>query len=649
MNNIAHIIVESEKGFHRFLKADVRELDRKWYTTSPWLLEKLPSLGEEAKSLEDNISNEQIVALGNFYKGFIDRILKNLSRFHDVFPFELNLGSVLKGWMTRTVFPLFYKHFLLNRWMAQCIGSSGKGYVVGSDLNLEKKIYFGRFDTLYYLLAKHMELPENVELMSCDFDQPLERSKEISQLGTSCYERLFSALNWGVEVVFFKIWKRFLSSRNLSLPLINQSPLSIAYFNDCELTEETALHFLLHGCQLSRLKPSKEVVFDGIDEHACLQEHEILDAIDDTLKYFPNLKHNLWTRSESLARLISLMMNNIIDYCYQCANGMMKTRLEKPKGKKGVLVTNGLYSPFERLIYYWARKNDTPVYVAEHGLTNGLSNMSAYRLEANEMCASSAALCFSEESSRFHKMSCGPESKAFTVGMPQVNRTLKYKRAQRYLSMRRCELPTHRRVLVYLSNLYFNNYVYSPGSFGDTYYHRIKRNMVYEVLGEINDICLLKLYPTHRYVDPDPFAGLMVLPNNVRVIQFIEYRYLRAVGDVVICDSPQSTLGWVWSTRAPLVYLDLPSNPLLPPVADAFDHAVFRIDCSRDGWVDEVKELLLLPHREIVRRWNQKREQREEVEERFIFGPKGRPGKRAADLIIRDAMDRTFLEASGLS
>lgn len=649
MNNIAHIIVESEKGYYQFLKTNVIKFDRKWYTTSPWLLEKLPSLGEEVNSLEDNISNEQIVALGDFYRCFFNRICKKLVRFDDVFPFELHLGSVLKSWMTRAVFPLLYKHFLLNQWMDQCIGFSGKGYIVGSDQNLQKQIYFGRFDTLYYLLAKHMGLPENVELLNCDFDQPLERSKEISELGTSHYERLFSVLNWGVEVVFFKIWKRFLGSRNVSLPLINQSRLSITYFNDCELTEETALHFLLRGCLLSRLKLSKGGIFDGIDEHACLQEHEIIDALDDTLQFFPNLSQYLWERSESLARLISLMMKNVISYCYQCANDMMKIRLDKPESKKGVLVTNGLYSPFERLVYYWARKHNMPVYVAEHGLTNGLSNMSGYSLEDNELCASSAALCFSEESSRFHKMSCGLESKVFTVGMPQVNRKLKYRRAQRYLSMRRFGLPAHRRVVVYISNLYFNNYVYSPGSFGDTYYHRIKRKMVYEVLGKINDTCLLKLYPTHRYVDPDPFAGLMVLPNNVRVIQFFEYRYLRAVGDVVICDSPQSTLGWVWSTRAPLVFLDLPSNPLLPPVADAFDHAVFRIDCSRDGWWNEARELLLLPPQELVRRWNRKREQREEIEERFIFGPGGRAGKRAADLIIRDSMDGTLLEASGLS
>jgi hypothetical protein len=132
----------------------------------------------------------------------------------------------------------------------------------------------------------------------------------------------------------------------------------------------------------------------------------------------------------------------------------------------------------------------------------------------------------------------------------------------------------------------------------------------------------------------------MDLPPNVKPVQFIEFRYLRAVGDVLICDSPQSTLGWVWSARVPLIYLDLPTNPLVPHVAEAFDKAIFRFDCSKEGWEEEVRALLALPEAEFTAKWKAKAPAREEVEEKVIFGPPGKAGERAAEFIVRETLKR---------
>ena len=210
--------------------------------------------------------------------------------------------------------------------------------------------------------------------------------------------------------------------------------------------------------------------------------------------------------------------------------------------------------------------------------------------------------------------------------MPRVNREIRWPHVQRVLGARLLGIPLRERLVVYVANLYYNNYIYSPGSSSDTYYHRFKRSVVFDVLGRVSDPCLVKLYPTLRYSDADPFAGLIELPPNVKAVQFFEYRYLRAAGDVVICDSPQSTLGWVWSARAPLVFLDLPSNPLVPFVAEAFDRAIFRINGSKPGWQEQVRSLLELPHEELIGLWQEKEPFRREVEERYIFGPGETPG-----------------------
>ena len=77
----------------------------------------------------------------------------------------------------------------------------------------------------------------------------------------------------------------------------------------------------------------------------------------------------------------------------------------------------------------------------------------------------------------------------------------------------------HDRLIVYIANLYFNNYIYSPGSCSDGFYHQFKKRVVYDLLGKVKDPCLLKLYPTHRYLDPDPFADLMASRSLLELYQ----------------------------------------------------------------------------------------------------------------------------------
>jgi hypothetical protein len=230
--------------------------------------------------------------------------------------------------------------------------------------------------------------------------------------------------------------------------------------------------------------------------------------------------------------------------------------------------------------------------------------------------------------------------------MPKVNKLIRLKKVQRIAARRMLGLPQRGRVIVFVSNLHFNNYVYSPGSCSDTSYHGFKRTVVYDILGKLKEPGLLKLYPTLRYPDPDPFSAQMELPKNVKVVQFFEYRYLRAVGDVILCDSPQSTLGWVWSAGVPLVFLDLPSNPLLPQVAQDFEKAIFRFDCSRKGWVEEVRSLLELPPEVLKGLWKDKEPARKTVTEKYIAGPPGNAGRRAAGFIV-DEMKRRFRSIPG--
>jgi hypothetical protein len=260
--------------------------------------------------------------------------------------------------------------------------------------------------------------------------------------------------------------------------------------------------------------------------------------------------------------------------------------------------------------------------------------MSRHFVKDHSYLLTSDYAIFYNNSSRYIYEKSPKRPTGFVAGAPSINKNINLKKLQRALTKRLLNIPKNDRFIVYVANLYSNNHIYNPGLPNDYYYHSLKKCVVYDILGALKELCLLKLYPTHRYLDDDPFLNFMRLPLNVRVIQYFEYRYLRAVGDVIICDSPQSTIGWAWSSRVPLLFLDLPSNPLLPEVAEAFDQAIFRVDCSKDGWVGNVKRLLILPHEELLRRWKAKGPFRKAVEERYIFGPPGNAGKRAARFVI---------------
>ena len=87
----------------------------------------------------------------------------------------------------------------------------------------------------------------------------------------------------------------------------------------------------------------------------------------------------------------------------------------------------------------------------------------------------------------------------------------------------------------------------------------------------------------------------------------------------------------------PIIFLELPSKPLMQEVVDLFDRALFRIDGSKESWQEEMLGLLKMPHKKLLKLWADKKDAREELE-RHIFGPKGNSGKRAADYIAREIL-----------
>jgi hypothetical protein len=100
----------------------------------------------------------------------------------------------------------------------------------------------------------------------------------------------------------------------------------------------------------------------------------------------------------------------------------------------------------------------------------------------------------------------------------------------------------------------------------------------------------------------------------------------------------------VWSSGKPVIFLDHPFSPVIPSVADSMDKSIFRIDCSSTHWLEDARDLLALPHEELVRQWNAKEPRRKAMERTHIFGPKGRAGRKAADFIVGETLRHAQLQ-----
>lgn len=636
-----HIIVQDNHSFQSFAWRWPKE-ERIWYTTSPWLLEKLAVMDEMARSLEDGILQSEIDRLGLFC---LD-LARNLETFIDRYIItnggETSYGKLFLGYIRRMLYPLLYKAYVFILWSRYLEGRGENGYVIGLRWTLEPRIgRVGRFENVYTDLAAFFGLA-NIEVIEhVDECGEVENLRVMERLGQSWAERSLLVLNASFPLLLLKFCKCLLGTKDSRLIFNLRKGACIGVVEGCELLEETVAHLAMKGHAIIFVDPPSPHRLDaggGAEAELNDQEiHDIFHRVADSTEYGSERLdyHDLSPAVRYFQPLLKRTVRRCLALIKMLEDGdFLESLKERARGMPLAIASAAFGSPERKIVSRFLRKRGIPVYAFEHGITYGLCEMTKTWKEHDALCESDTAMCYSGYAEQYHRGSCSRT--VFCTGMPDLNKNLRFSGLQRFMTRRLLGIPNRNRLVVYVANLYYHNYIHSPGCPSDTAYHGFKKEVVFDVLGKIADHVLLKLYPTLRYLDGDPFLDLLEMPANVSVNQFFEYRFLRATGDVVLCDSPQSTLGWAWSSRVPLVFLDLPSNALISEVADAFDQAIFRIDCGLDGWKEELRDLLLLPHDELLRIWRYKEEARRNVGERFVFGPPGNAGARAANFMINE-------------
>lgn len=309
-----------------------------------------------------------------------------------------------------------------------------------------------------------------------------------------------------------------------------------------------------------------------------------------------------------------------------------------PKGKSFVL-SNGLFGPRGSMVYAALRNRGATVIDFEHGVTTGLSAFSDRSIRHSEASTCDVLFCCSDLAARSFENAAGPcRESIVAIGLADQTRNVYRPRLQRRLARRRFGLYESDTVILHVSTSpYYGNLRPGYGTPTETFVAKTEAALIQNVYARIMHRVIYKPYPAERFAHEPSMSDRLKCPENLLIAPFEDLRYLRAGADVIVTAAPTSTLGWVAGANVPIVWL---ASRKVRPLANAsldkaFAASFLCVDIDQEGWQDRLVNVLDRPLEEIQSDWKAASGPRSELLERAIFGPSGRAGERAAQLIER--------------
>lgn len=590
-----------------------------WYTTSPWVLERWRQAGRRVESLETAVGAEIRNAAGEAARRLADSVAEHLDTVgQDAWGIPA-LGVALRASLFRQAGVVLYKSMLLERWLASCEADQETGCVVGSLEDLAPNSFtlaLPRFGTLFAALAARSDLPPQVSVRATP---GAERARSSARTTPPIDERALSLLNPRLDILLYRCWKT-LGGRGWQLR--RRPTMDVMFYKDCELLREVFPILLRKGARVRQLSPIRASIAPSLLTAPCQPEALLSKMCEHLGQPLPR------TGSAALSVLAEQLCGALAyaPATWEAVENQARI-VKKSLIAPGAVVTNGLSTPVERLLKQALTLMAVPVVAFDHGLGPGLSSHHLAWKGDTSLDASDLRVLYTEAAEKYHR-----PSNAIVAGLPELIREPALGVAQRSLARLRVRVGLGEPLITFVASPYGNNMIRLPYGASDLEYHLL-RSKVLEILGRLNHACLLKLYPGQRYVDPDPALAGYGVPPNVRVLHGHDFRYLRTAADVIIIDTPYSALAWAWTSGKPLIYLDTPYNPLLPEAAEAFDHAIFRVDCTSDQWPNHLESLLREPRSKLLHQWESRAAARLAAGEHYVVGPPGTPGALAAEAI----------------
>ncbi len=642
-----HNLIENEEAFHFARKNIKPEETVTWHTTSPWLLEKLPLLGEKVFSLEENLAPGIYSSLGFASIDFADSLVGEIDDLCADFIGSFQIGKTIRHSIRRTMFILLYKSFLLEKWYQDFFSSESKFQVVGSSIippSEDFSIDVDRFANVYTWIASRTNYPNLSTLEhQANFEQALANVRRDKIPKTEIFLSLISQEFSTLMFVFWLNLKRrgILPKKSIQLPGKTQPP-TIFFLKLCELATESFWPVFMGG---GRVVYTPQIL--KLDK--CVPEN-LVHKVNLEQKISEHLQRALEAQNlpyQESYRVCEQILANKIYEALPYAHGVItqlptiKKRFAQYVSENFSIATNGLTSSRERLIQQYLIQEKIPIFTFEHGVTAGVNGTTTYlHSQGGYADESDLMVCYSKASKEAYlknKNICG----GVVSGAPWENKKIRFYKLQRFLTRKLLKVKSKDRLICLLPALATNNSQKVPLNLTDWEYHNIMKIIGSKVLAKIKDPSIMKLYPSTRYLDPEPYEKLGNLPEHVRVLKYFEFKYLRAASDVIILLTATSTLGWAWSSEVPLIFIEFPNSPILPDVSKLLKESIFLIDGGEDSWEKELKKLLDMPSKELLKQWKTKAKKRKIFEENYVFGAQGNSGKRSAKYILEKTKENS--------
>lgn len=607
-----HILIESLCAVDAAHVAGVGA-DVTWHASSPGIVETLRLRGERVFWIEDCLDRDPSDGIGHVTFEAVEALSRELLPIASELEIPCMITNAARQ-LHMLIGTLLYKQILLSEWSRKYHG----GIVIGGPRLTTSgagNIGYHRFDTLFSILAAH---PVNgLKVIEHYARRPEETEfKDVPSVLT----RFLSWADFSLDQLLWR-WLRY-GARGRQIQL-GATDARVIIMRENEVIREILPHLMFRGVSLELLPPIEAT--GPQDPYPALptayRVEQCLTAVDD-----------LGVPKAPIAAAIHELLIAASRFWRPLA-ALTKTHVDALAidNRPTVLMSSAVPGFAGVALLAAVRKHGGRVILVEHGVSAGLSAFHLAFRRRNEAQFGEVYLVCSENTQKF--LEAEPKFRHVSVcsiGLADSVRNVRLRPVQRWLARRKAHV-SRERVVLYLARPEQNNFRWLPSHDRDL--HDLQKRIAFSVLPRVRGRGIFKTYPSQRFLDPMPIGQVMALPESVGLIDRGDFRFIRAVADVILVESLMSTIGFAFGAGVPIVFLRQKGVDPLPKVEEALKRSIFFADTRRAGWEDALVEFLNRPEAILRAEWDAKAPAREAFVRQCISGP-DHAGRNGAALVL---------------
>ena len=232
------------------------------------------------------------------------------------------------------------------------------------------------------------------------------------------------------------------------------------------------------------------------------------------------------------------------------------------------------------------------------------------------------------------------------MGEADQKKNIYFSTIQKYFSKKRFNLSNGENIVMHVSGLsYGGNNPNAIDGPSEAYLFGKEKILLEKVYNNINKKVIYKEYPSQRMLYQPSYSDLKKLSSNIIMVGNEDFRYIRTRTDIIVTDSSYSNLSWCLMDNVSIVFLKsrFCSRLISKKVEEYFNESFLVIDSDELNWESKLINLLNLPKTSLYSLWDAKKDKRNLLVEKYLCGPAGNSGLRAANFIdkyIRNSNDK---------